>query len=248
MAILSYCIFADESLKDIVTAVETFPNIKEAKEGDRVDLMIVSSVLRFSQGFLATIVVLLLVVNTPDVVDIVLNFTAVNFVSAFDDVAFELAQWGKYGPHLEAETKRIEELTAPDCMTRKSNYARYQLTIIPVATTLLIMLIMMAYRQDSPDHWLTHRLRVQFEDGTSMEQYSGCYDLDPSSSSSRFWNRRVAYKSFPQNPSTARMSYCMKERRWILYGTNTTDACSVKIEDRLAYSDITYAFGEYRGR
>lgn len=35
---------------------------------------------------LACLVVLLLVINTTDVVDIVLNFTAVNFISAFDDV------------------------------------------------------------------------------------------------------------------------------------------------------------------
>ena len=58
-------------------------------------------------------------VSTTDVVEIVLNFTAVNFISAFDDVAFELAQWGKYGPPLEKEANRIEELPVPPCMNQK---------------------------------------------------------------------------------------------------------------------------------
>ena len=133
-AILSYCIFADESVKDVVTAVETFPKFNKAKPDDKVRCMVFSCTLRFIQGMvslkssvsivyyvirlyiislisircteryvffskfnlfcsifaflskLACLVVLLLVINTTDVVEIVLNFTAVNFVSAFDDV------------------------------------------------------------------------------------------------------------------------------------------------------------------
>ncbi|VEU39904.1 unnamed protein product [Pseudo-nitzschia multistriata] len=68
---------------------------------------------------LASLVVFVLVVTTPDVIDIILNFTAVNFISGFDDVAFELAQWGKYGPRLEKEANRIEELKAPPCIYLK---------------------------------------------------------------------------------------------------------------------------------
>ena len=112
-ALFSYCLFADESLKDIVTAVETFPKFSKVRPGDKCGLMILSCALRFVQGMLASFVVLLLVITTSDVIDIILNFTAVNFISGFDDVAFELAQWGKYGPSLEAEAKRIEDLPAP---------------------------------------------------------------------------------------------------------------------------------------
>ena len=61
MALLAYCVFADESLKDIVKAVETFPNVKKIKDGDKLKCMIFACILRFSQGVLATIVVLLLV-------------------------------------------------------------------------------------------------------------------------------------------------------------------------------------------
>jgi hypothetical protein len=118
-AILSYCVFADESLKDVVTAVETFPRFDKAKPGDKTRCMVFSCTLRFVQGSLAILAVLLLVVTTSDVIDIILNFTAVNFISGFDDVAFELAIWGKYGTTLQAEAKRIEKLPVPHCIYRK---------------------------------------------------------------------------------------------------------------------------------
>jgi hypothetical protein len=118
-AILSYCFFADESLKDVVTAVETFPRFDKAKLGDKTRCMVVSCALRFIQGSLAILAVVLLVVTTSDVIEIILNFTAVNFISGFDDVAFELAKWGKYGPTLQKEAKRIEELPVPHCIYRK---------------------------------------------------------------------------------------------------------------------------------
>ena len=61
-------------------------------------LAIISCSLRFIQGFLAIIATFLLIVTSDDVIEIVLNFAAVNFISNLDEVGFELAKWGKYGP------------------------------------------------------------------------------------------------------------------------------------------------------
>jgi len=242
MAVLSYCIFADESLKDVITAVEMWPTASKAKPEDRLWLLMISTILRFAQGFLATVVVFLMVINTADVVDIVLNFTAVNFVSAFDDVAFELARWGKYGPGMEAETKRIEELPVPECLRRKTNYRRFWSVLIPFAASLLVMLTVVAVRQDSPDHWWTTRLRVQFEDGTNMESYSGCYDMVRNTTETRFETKRITYSSFHANPAAARFAYCRDKRKWFLYEGKTTNACDIKRDQQVAYSDITYSF------
>ena len=54
-AILSYCIFADESVKDVVTAVETFPKFNKAKPDDKVRCMVFSCTLRFIQGMVSLI-------------------------------------------------------------------------------------------------------------------------------------------------------------------------------------------------
>uniref|UniRef100_A0A7S4EMF5 Uncharacterized protein n=1 Tax=Pseudo-nitzschia australis TaxID=44445 RepID=A0A7S4EMF5_9STRA len=239
MAVLAYCIFADESLQDIVTAVECWPKFSKVKKEDKVGLIMFSCILRFTQGVLATVVVLLLVVNTADAVEIVLNFTAVNFISGFDGLAFNLARGGKYGPKLEAETKRIEELHVPDCMHQKYNHVRYQLTVLPIALALIISLALIGLRQNSPEFWLTKRLRVQFKDGTSVEPYSGCYDLDPVSKN---FHKRRGYKSFNSTQDGARFDYCPDSRRWFLHNKSSEFACKEGKIQQLAYSEKTSTF------
>ncbi len=241
LALLSYSMFADDSLKDVVKAVETFPTISKAKDGDKVRCLLFSCLLRFSQGILATFVVLLLVINTQDVVDIILNFTAVNFISGFDDIAFELAQWGKYGPVFKAEANRIENLTVPDCIYRKYDHVRYRFTILPLAAVLVILLSSIAAGQDSENRWLTQIMRVQFKDGSLFEDFSGCYELD-TNSTSRF-RKRENYVSFQENKKSARFGYCQTNRKWILHWGNSTDACDILDEESIAYSTKTIFFG-----
>jgi hypothetical protein len=97
MSLLTYIIFADASLADMITAVHTFPKFKQTNANDRILCMVFSCTLRFVQGFLAMIVAVILVITSNDVIDIILNFTALNFISALDDVAFEFSLSGKYG-------------------------------------------------------------------------------------------------------------------------------------------------------
>lgn len=238
MALITYCVFADESLKDICTAVETFPNFRRVKPGDKVGLIITSCILRLLQGVLATFVVFLLVGSTVDVIDIILNFTAVNFISAFDDVAFELAQDGKYGPALKKEADRIEELPCPPCMYRKRQHVRYALTVLPVAATLLIAMITLTYNQQSSEIWLTKTLRVQFKDDPLRGVYNGCYN------ETRRVSKRVLFESFEKNEEAAKFGYCQQDKKWYLYTGEREDPCKITEEEKVAFSSKTYLFGE----
>ena len=56
--------------------------------------------------------------------DIILNFTSMNFISGLDEIGYELALWGKYGPKLENKAKRIGAEPLPECMRFKPKYAR----------------------------------------------------------------------------------------------------------------------------
>lgn len=236
MSLLTYCIFADATLKDIVTSVETFPRFDKANPGDKIYRIIFSCILRFTQGMMATFVVFLLVVNTSDVIDIILNFTAVNFISDFDDIAFELAQWGKYGPRLKAEADRIEKLPAPKCIFRKYQHVRYVCTVIPIAITLLICLGIILNSQDSLDIWLTKKLRVQFKDDPLRNDFNGCYHhLERK-------NKRVLFESDGANAKHARFGYCQPKKKWYLYTGNKTSACDLTSEEMIMFSTKTYAF------
>ena len=112
-SIASYFIFADASLQDIIRAVKCFPYAK-ANDGDSVRCMRLSCIFRGIQGTLAMFVVLLLIITSNTVVDLLLNFTAVNFISELDDYAFELAVSGEFNEALEEESERIanEDLLA----------------------------------------------------------------------------------------------------------------------------------------
>ena len=242
MALLSYCIFADESLKDIVTAVEVFPNFKRVRPNDRIYCMIFSCLLRFTQGMLATIVVFLLIIDTSDVIEIILNFTAINFISAFDNVAFELAQWGKYGPRLQAEANRIgNDLPAPPCVYRKYQHIRFRWTVIPILVFLMTSLLVISNMQESTEIWLTSSLRVQFKDDPLREQYNGCYH-----ETGMRVNKRNVFESHQSSSNTdqamARFGYCQDMRKWLLFMGNATNACDILETDKLAYSSRTFAF------
>lgn len=243
MALLSYCIFADASVLDVVKAVETFPNSTNAKSGDRIGCMIFSCVLRLSQGLFATIVALLLVIQTQDVIDIILNFTAVNFVSCFDEVAFELAKAGKYGPRFKAEAIRIEGLSIPECIHRKREHIRYRYTVFTIAAILMTSLSAVVIQQNSKHIWRTQRFRVQFEDGSALEDYSGCYELDFNSAS---WSRRRDnYVSFKANNQNTTFGYCKGRQKWLVYEGDHIDPCDAEEEELVAYSSRTTYFGEY---
>jgi flagellar biosynthesis protein FlhB len=85
-AILSYIVFADSSLQDVVTSIETFPRFdKVDKKSDKnVACMVFSCLLRLIQGSLAIIAALMLVITASDVIEIILNFTAINYISTLD--------------------------------------------------------------------------------------------------------------------------------------------------------------------
>ena len=185
---------------------------------------------------LATIVVFRLVINTSDVIDIILNFTAVNFTSDFDDVAFELCQWGKYGPAFKKEADRIETLPAPPCIFRKYQHVRYRFTVVPICLFLIISLACITTKQYDLDTWLTTDLRIQFKDDPLRQDYNGCYRY------LKWQSRRVLFESHEANLVHAKFGYCQEKKKWYLFTGNKTQACYITQEEQVAYSSKTYTF------
>ena len=68
----------------LCTAVETFPRFDTATMDDKTRRMLFSCLLRFIQGSMAIFSSFVLVVNSSNVIEIILNFTAVNFISNID--------------------------------------------------------------------------------------------------------------------------------------------------------------------
>ena len=65
--------------------------------------------LRFTVGILSITVTFILIVTEENARDLLLNFTAMEFVSYLDDIAFLLSKWGYFGKTLKVEAVRVSE-------------------------------------------------------------------------------------------------------------------------------------------
>lgn len=130
ISLMVFIFFPGETLMDVSKAVRFFPsaNKGEVEQWDVHGLRLSCS-LRLLQGLLSTLAVWLLVMTASDVVDIILNFTAINFISNLDDKAFELAKSGNYGKSLEKAANRINKKELPVCVNTHS-----KITLTPTLT------------------------------------------------------------------------------------------------------------------
>jgi len=238
ISLISFFIFADETLLDIARAVELFPlwwskNSKESNCHNNHSGLFTSSILRFLQGLLAVIAVFLLVMTETSVIDIVLNFTAVNFISGLDEVAFNLARWGKFGPKLKREAARIEKSDLPPHICSKTTHLWYCNAVLLIAAIVFSCLIGIVAYQKNPNKWITHTFRVKFRGDTGFLDYSGCYDID---TTQRF-SRRYIYTNEAYNPNLVKLGYCQNERQWVFFQgddeSSDSDPCDYLNTDNL---------------
>jgi len=237
LSILAYFIFPNSTVKDVTRAIDLFPNKAWIISGDPVVSIRFSCFLRGMQGMLAMFATLLLVVTSKEVVDVILNFTAINFISELDDVAFELAKNGHFGSAFQNESERIATEDLPPCMQHKK-HARHIIkkVIFGVPFTLIFaIMICIISSQRSSRTWVTQKLRVQFEEESGLQKYSGCFRMEGGSN----YKRRI-YSS-----ESSTFGYCRDKRQWILFKDNEPgiDPCSVmRSSAELAHSTKTETF------
>jgi len=223
LTVISYCMFAETSLKDVITAVELFPQRDKLEPGDKYWNMVFSCVLRGLMGFLTAVATFLNIITSESVVDTILDFLAMTFISDIGKMAFQLALWGKYGTSLEEEARRIEDEPMPPCMLRSHSWKRYLRTIIPVAVLLVGLLFAIICAQEAPQVWTTKVLRVQFFDD-DLEPYNGCYKAE----GKQFlgWrNRRRSTFVGDGNHTDAKIGFCIPKKQWYLFDNEHNDPC-----------------------
>ena len=108
-----------------------------------------------------------------------------------DNIEFQVARSGKFGPAMEETARRVEG----ECLPRwpKSKHKRYMFGVLSVFLVLLSMVCFIVYSQVSNNKWVTPKLRVQFED-SKRSQYSGCYYMEKGNISNKWY----VYKSLQE--------------------------------------------------
>ena len=179
ISMLAYMVFPRSSLKDIFIAFRLFPTFSmTTKSGIPTRSIRFSCILKFIQGTLASFVLLVLVMSANDVVEIILNFTAMDFISELDEHAFALAKAGMFGPLLEREANAIAKTKLPDYAKTKSKHFCCLYTIIFSAILLTVPMVIAMTFQIKISTWTTGMLRVQFAKDTQFRKYSGCFEID----------------------------------------------------------------------
>ena len=84
----------------------------------------VSNIARFIAGNLGIVASFALVIYAPDVIDLLLNFTAIEFVATLDDSAFQLAGKGFLGLTLKKKAKEIEDFRYEAIIRKSSTYIK----------------------------------------------------------------------------------------------------------------------------
>jgi hypothetical protein len=219
-------------------AIRTFPMRSTSNKG----MQLFSCVLKLIQGLIAILVTFFVIASSGSAIDILLNFIAINFVSEIDDRAFDLAKSGEFGPALQKKALEIEMIDLPDCTINNQAKAVRKHSIIKAILFgfLFLGMLILVYVQQSRNYWVTQEFRVQFQDGTGLKEYSGCYEVVEDTS---FGTRRSYISLNRVQPSS--FGYCSSSLQWILFKDDffDYDPCDAsRMELELARSPETLSF------
>eukprot|EP00531_Pseudo-nitzschia_arenysensis_P000632 CAMPEP_0116129926 /NCGR_PEP_ID=MMETSP0329-20121206/8184_1 /TAXON_ID=697910 /ORGANISM="Pseudo-nitzschia arenysensis, Strain B593" /LENGTH=1066 /DNA_ID=CAMNT_0003624225 /DNA_START=259 /DNA_END=3456 /DNA_ORIENTATION=+ len=235
ISILAYTLFPESSLMEIIKAVRYFPT-KDASTYDPNGFMRLSCILRAMQGSMATLAVFAVLITSDTVEAIVLNFTALNFISGLDDDAFSLAREGMFGKGLKQEAIRIENKERPPYVTKRSKFVVHWGVMGSTAAILFSLLAIVYVVQVFTTSWVTNTFRVGIREGKSQKNLSGCYGVNANPKI----DQRRTYDHFE---GRAAFGYCESESRWIFFEGSAADLDPCEAgEDEIAHSSETSDF------
>lgn len=174
---------------------------------------------RFSEGCLGLVVSFLLIVTATTVVELLLNFTAIAFVSNLDDVMFFLAKQGFTGRRCKRQARSIAEARFKP---EKHGRIPKVLMLAVIVCVLIISWVAVIHSQVTGD-FFCKTLYVQFGDDfrPDLGAFSGLYDRQ-TKPYSLFSERRVVYVErrfldLAGRQRRARFAYCSTSSTWAFH-------------------------------
>eukprot|EP00984_Skeletonema_dohrnii_P022937 scaffold12054_cov112-Skeletonema_dohrnii-CCMP3373.AAC.4 len=172
-----------------------------------------SIVLRASEGLLGLVITFLLIMRSSSVLDLLLNFSAIEFVTNLDNVVFELAKEGFLGHTLKKEAKKL---------CRKSYYVNieYANSYNAMVVSLGYFIVLFAsffggwlyiYKQQRIGEYLCHQIFSQFGDDIlpMLGTFTGLFYKH-----TKTFGDRASYRD--DQPGGPLLAYCKNETRWTL--------------------------------
>ena len=182
-----------------------------------------SNMLRFTEGLIATTVTYILIVESDDVVALFKDFTAITFVSSFDNIVYALAGMDVIGKYMKETFEECEVVTEKrnflDAELRRNPTYRFlrqlrSFLFHPSVMVLFLLIIMYAswvhflLIPHVSGYYLCQNLFIQLDDdvNSDLSFHSGTYQLLGSG------QRRGAYQGYREVKSSLTCEGCEEER------------------------------------
>jgi hypothetical protein len=168
-----------------------------------------SIVLRAFEGLLGLFVTFLLVMQSENVLDLLLNFSAMEFVSLLDEGGFTLIKQGFVGSEMRKVAKRVSRTYyhVPHGKHKALSSAAFLILLIGA----MIGAWGVIYSRQLQGDFVCDRIFVQLDDGfvPTLGAFSGLYNVNKD----RVIHGRVTYESSLEGDRSI-IGYCPEEGAW----------------------------------
>jgi F0F1-type ATP synthase membrane subunit b/b' len=172
---------------------------------------------RFLEGALGLVVTFFLIVIEDNVFDLLLNFTAMEFVSQLDDVAFFLAGTGYFGSKNAEKSEEVDETTFAQATYEKKRRKILHVLLLVVVSSGTLAGWGVIVNQQNSNKDLCKQFFVYYSAQTELI-VGGFYKLTPSRG--RLNDERVQYihqNGTEESEPASTFGYCDQETAWTYY-------------------------------
>lgn len=228
-----------DTLSDIVESFDILLSVLFGNQKTTDCCFTLSWLLRLTQGTMAAITAVILGLSSSDVVDIILNFTAINYISGIDERVFDMAHDGWLGEEARIDARYIRPekkyiVTHNGIQTDDTKVEQEEEKVLKrgagwIAICWLFFLFFLPIVvvfgvQNLTDVMATKVFRVRFDE-ENLRSYSGCYKNTGKKS-----HRRIVYTAGNASNPGAIFAYCRPEKKWYFLKEDM-DPCDLAVGD-----------------
>lgn len=192
------------------------------------------------QGCLGLMTSFFLIIQSETIYDLLLNFTALEFVGQLDEAFFVLSSYGFAGKACQIATRAIEGTTY---YVHTKVHRFKKILLFSVIFAVMIAGWSGVIRRQNTGRYMCNTLMVQFGDDLRPElaTFSGLYDQEPSAYITDARNHHFRYTD--RATKTAVFAYCVQNATWSFHYDMELDLESYDpCKDWVVRSSNTYAY------
>jgi hypothetical protein len=182
-----------------------------------------SIVLRAIEGFLGLLLTFLLIMQSSTVLDLLLNFLAMEFVSQLDDAVFVLTREGFLSRTLMNEAKTLSNTYYhASHRSTESRFASFVMAAYFIALLTFFAAWVIIWRHQTSGKYLCQHIFGQFGDEVvpMLGTFTGLFSRHTQS-----FGGRLSYRD--GQDGGALLAYCLEQKRWTLsLTTDNVEPCT----------------------